>query len=131
MGQRLLRSRERELAVAPDVTGGLAVHVVLGIEALDFARDLGVEEGGVEARDPADAGDAFDHVRPDGFEIISERCDKAHAGDGHTTPVVVGCHVPSIGTPGPNDSPAEWQNGGDSLDLWSKARLKQLLQVER
>src|SRR5439155_5927800 len=57
--QRLLGSRERELAVAADVAGGLAIHVVLGVEALDLGRDLGVEVGGVKAGDAADSGDAL------------------------------------------------------------------------
>ena len=93
MGQRLLRRGEGELAVASDVAGGLAVHVFLGVETLDLSSDLGVEEGGVEARDQADARNTFDHVRPDGFEVVADRGDEAHARDGHTTPVVIGCHV--------------------------------------
>ena len=61
------------------MAGGLAVHVVLGVEALDLARDLGVEVGGVEVRDLADARDALDQVRPDGLEIVADRGDEAHA----------------------------------------------------
>src|SRR5713101_3055913 len=56
--ERLLGSGQRELAVPADVTGGLAVHVVLGVEALDLGRDLGVEAARVEPGDEADAGDS-------------------------------------------------------------------------
>ena len=53
--KRLLGRGQSELAVAADVAGRLAVHVVLGVEALDLGRDLGVEPGGVEPGDRADA----------------------------------------------------------------------------
>src|SRR5205823_5995325 len=70
VGERLLGRGQRERAVAADVPGRLAVHVFLGVEALDLGRDLGVEVGRVEAGDPPDPGDPLDHVRPDGLHVV-------------------------------------------------------------
>src|ERR1700737_1020137 len=52
---------------------------------------LGV--GGVEMRYPADPRDPFDHVRPDGFDVIADGGDEAHAGHRHTSTVGVGFDV--------------------------------------
>ena len=67
--------------------GGLAVHVVLGVEALDLGGDLGVEAVGVETADQADPRHALDHVRPHGFLVVADRRDEAHAGDSHAATV--------------------------------------------
>src|SRR6267143_3565862 len=77
LGERLLGRGQRELAVAADVAGRLAVHVVLGVEALDLGRDLGVEAGRVEPGDGADARRALDHVRPHGLLVVADGGDEA------------------------------------------------------
>ena len=125
VGKRLLGRREGELAVAADVASRLAVHVVLGVEALDLGRDLGVEVGGVEARDPAHPRHAFDHVRPDGLHVVADRCDEAHAGDSHASPVGFRLlrHKNSIRTRGRIGTLLRWQKGPLSLDTGSKGDL--------
>jgi hypothetical protein len=101
------------------MAGGLAIHVFLGVEALDLARDLAIEDRRVEMRDPADARNALDHVRPDRLDVIADRCDEAHAGDGHTATVGVGCHGASIRTPGPSRIGIWWENQPLALDIMS------------
>src|SRR5205807_1923122 len=59
---RHLRRGQRELAEAPDVPRGLAVHVVGSLEVADLAGDLAAVLRGVETGDRADAGDALDQV---------------------------------------------------------------------
>src|SRR5713101_7412732 len=103
--ERLLGSGQRELAVPADVTGGLAVHVVLGVEALDLGRDLGVEAARVEPGDRADARRALDHVRPHGLLVVADGGDEAYAGDSHTPAVrMIRIHAqPSLRTSRPED----------------------------
>jgi hypothetical protein len=75
------------LAVAPYVARGLAVHVVLRVEGLDLSRNLGVEAVRVEAGDVTHSRNAFDHVRPDGFDVVADRSDEAKARHSHTATI--------------------------------------------
>ena len=118
--QRLLGCRQRELAVPPDVAGGLAVHVFLGVEALDLAGDLGVEVGGVEMRYPADSRNPFDHVRPDGLDVIADGGDEAHAGHSHTSTVGVGFDVHATEDTDPASEIASSPRGKSGLRVWTQ-----------
>ena len=87
--QRQPGGRQGELAETAGVTGRLPVHVPLGVEVPDLGGDLGRVVGGVEAGDPADAGDALDQVGPDGLQVVPYRGHEAETGDRHAAAVGV------------------------------------------
>src|SRR5262249_3226500 len=84
---RLTSGRDRKLSKALHALGGLAVHVVGRIEALDLGCNLHRQPLGIEGSDAACTALARQQARPVFVDAIADWSDRPQTGDDDTVSV--------------------------------------------